>query len=142
MPQPERVDHPSKLPDEALGCHVLGHVWWVTRIKDAGISIGRVPQQRRYFACARGCGCTKRCLTDSYGADRWGWSRRQGEKYGTIGGWRIDDMWEEVTRREQSDPDWKIPSSGFGFEFDDDKYEIIVVRKPRKVKRGKAAGAA
>jgi hypothetical protein len=48
-------------------------------------------------------------------------------------------MWEEVTRREQSDPNWKIPEPGFGFEFDDDEYEIIVVRKPRKKK---ASGAA
>lgn len=135
MPTPSRVEHPSELSDEALGCHALGHLWWVTRVKDAGISIGRTPQKRRYFACARGCGCTKLCLTDPDGGERWGWSRRQGEKYGTIGGWRVDDMWAEVARREEADPDWKIPGPEFGFEFDDDEYEIVVVRRPRRKKK-------
>lgn len=135
MPAPTRVDSPSKLSDEALGCHALGHLWWVTRVKEAGISIGKVPQQRRYFACARGCGCLKRCLTDPDDGLRWGWSRTQGENYGTIGGWTKDDMWTEIARREAADPDWKIPGPEFGFDFDDDEYEIVVVRRPRKRKK-------
>jgi hypothetical protein len=90
VPQPQRVENPSELSDEALGCHVLGHLWWVTRAKDAGISIGKEPQKRLYFACRRGCGCTKKCLTDTDDGERWGWSRRQGEKYGTD--WRMASL--------------------------------------------------
>lgn len=139
MPAPERVDHPSKLSDEALGCHALGHIWWVTREKDAGINIAGSPQWRRYYACARGCGCTKRCLFDRANGERWGWSRRQGENYGTIGGWLVNDMWAEITVREDLNPDWEIPGAGFGFEFDDDEYEIIVIKKskprPRKSRK-------
>jgi hypothetical protein len=136
MPPPARVEHPSELSDEALGCHALNHLWWVTRIVDAGINIGGEPVYRRYFACARGCGCVKRCLTDTDDGERWGWSRRQGEKYGTIGGWNKADMWQEVYRREQADPEWKIPGPEYGFEFDDDEYEIVVVRKPRRKRAG------
>lgn len=131
MPQPQRVENPSELSDEALGCHVLGHLWWVTRAKDAGISIGKEPQKRLYFACRRGCGCTKKCLTDTDDGERWGWSRRQGEKYGTIGGWVIADFWREVFHRQRANPDWELPGPEFGFEFDDDEYEIVIVRKPK-----------
>lgn len=141
MPAPERVEDPRDLSDEALGCHVLGHIWWVTHEKDVAISIGGDPQKRRYFACARGCGCRKTALTTrrSGRSDDWGWSRHQGEKYGTVGGWVKADFWEEVDRREANDPNWEIPGPGFGFEFDETEWQIVA-RKQRP--RGRSRGAS
>jgi hypothetical protein len=137
MPAPARVSDPSDLSDEALGCHVLGHIWWVTGEKNVAISIGRDLQKRRYFACARGCGSRKTALTSrkSGRSEDWGWSRKTGENYGTVGGWTKADFWEEVERRERADPDWRIPGPGFGFEFDETEWQIV----PRRLRRGRGA---
>ena len=136
MPAPSRLDNLQDLTDEALGCHAIGHIWWVTRMKSAGITIGKEKQYRRYFACARGCGCTKTALGTRRGREKgWGWSRRQGENYGVDGGWRKDDYWDEVERREASDDEWEIPGPGFGFGFDEDNFELVPRKLPKSARK-------
>lgn len=131
MPAPERVDHPSKLSDEALYCHCYGHHWWVSGVKKGVLSIRRVPQDRQYYACANGCGTRKRCLIDTEDGNRWGWSMVPGEKYGTTGGWNKEDFIYEWLRRDKLGTPLPVE-----FEFNG---ETFSVEKKQSQKRGKVS---
>jgi len=146
MPTPERVDHPSKLSNEALYCQAFGHSWWVSMVKRTAVNIGGSPQDRQYYACENGCKCRKRCLVDKETGERWGWSRVAGEKYGTIGGWKKADFIAEWIRRQ--DEEGVEPPSQAAFQFDDETMSLIkmTVDEMRKIearaKKRKASGAA
>lgn len=132
MPAPLRVDHPSKLSDEALYCHCFGHSWWVSEVKRTAINIGKTPQDRQFYACANGCGCRKRCLIDTSNGDRWAWSTVQGENYGTIGGWtKVDFILEWIHRQVLGAP------KRVEFEFNSDTFSL----EPKKL-RGKKSRTA
>lgn len=123
MPAPSKVDHPSKLSKEALYCQAFGHAWWVSRVKRTAINIAGSPQNRQYYACENGCNCRKRCLVDMESGERWGWSRVQGENYGTIGGWKKADFIAEWIRRQEEED--IVPPSQLAFIFEDETMSLI-----------------
>lgn len=121
MPAPSRVDHPSKLTDEALYCHCFGHHWWVSQVKRTAMNIGKTPQDRQYYACSNGCKSRKRCLIDTETGERWGWSSTPGENYGTVGGWtKVDFIMEWLHRQATKQLPGMVKQ--VEFEFNDDTF--------------------
>ena len=132
MPAPSRVDHPSKLSDEALYCHCFGHHWWVSAVKRTAMNIGKTPQDRQYYACANGCLTRKRCLIDTETGERWGWSMTPGENYGTIGGWtKVDFIVEWLGRQATKQLPGMVKQ--LEFAFNEDTFTFEPKRGKRKV---------